>query len=586
MAQIEIQSGPDAGKVLDLLPGSFTFGRAKTNDQVLALDSVSGRHLELQILESGEVRFKDLGSTNGTWAGGVQVQEGEWFPGSELRLGQCALRLLDASGGAGAAKATSAEDAADEDVHRRAREAAMSGKRKGGPLQLALAVVLLLGAGGAAWWTFGRGDGEVENTRTGTPGAAGASVTLDAIEGYGDFADADVWVLGKEVTLEGGSARNRSGRNLLKLNRNFPMDGGALQVSASVQGMSVRPLVSWGTGAEEEGATGTWEAGDLAAGSSTLPLPKEAAWFQLSFLMEGAGSLKDLQVDFVQGAPQSAATPFGRLLSSGANLLISDNSAVLLSVRGQGGSWTSIEGGMQFEPAGQSELAVTASAHLMDTGSFLVLGDGGPTGLARGVIVDNSPGLLLGGGPNRFMMRFGSPASVRSADGAAQFQVAAPITLLWDLRSVLTDAARLSQEINRASRSGEDQALLSAVARLLREMPLDDEKVQEALLKSREAIERGRREFQTLQGKASGALFVGAASVMRDLQLQAESLAASFPGTDMAADALLLAGDLAASVANVEAEEAATAEAYRERVQAALESTYPVLSHWIQREAN
>ncbi|MHC4824745.1 MAG: FHA domain-containing protein [Planctomycetota bacterium] len=586
MVQIEIQSGPDTGKILDLRPGSFTFGRAKTNDQVLALDSVSGRHLELQINEAGEVRFKDLGSTNGTWAGGVQVQEGEWFPGSELRLGQCALRLLDATGGGGAPSATSAEDADDQDVHRRAREAAMSGKRKGGPLQLVLAVVLLLGAGGGAWWTFGRGAGEEENPRTGVAGTQGANVILDAIEGYGDFAEAEVWVLGKGVTMDSGSARNRSGRNLLKLNRNFPMDGGALQLSASVQGMSVRPLLSWGTGAEEDGATGTWEAGDLANGSTILPLPKDAAWFQLSLLLEGSGSLTGLQVDFADGAPQSAATPFGRLLSSGANLLISDNSAVLLSVRGQGGSWTNAEGGMRFEPTDNAELAVAASSHLLEAGSFLILGDGGPTGLARGVIVDDSPGLLLGGGPNRFMMRFENAVSVRSADNTAQFQATAPITLLWDLRTVLTDAARLSQEINRASRAGEDQALLSAVAALLREMPLDDEKIQEALVKSREAIDRGRSEFQALQGKASGALFVGAAPVMRDLQGQAEALAAGFPGTDMAADALLLAGDLSAAVADVEAEEAAMAAEYRERVQAALESTYPVLSHWIQREAN
>ena len=118
MVQIEILTGPESGKVVDFAPGTHHIGRASGNDLVLPDGSVSGKHLELVVGDDGTVRFRDLGSTNGTWSGGVQVQDGEWFVGTELKLGACTMRLVDPSGAA---------DEADEALHRRAREAAMEG---------------------------------------------------------------------------------------------------------------------------------------------------------------------------------------------------------------------------------------------------------------------------------------------------------------------------------------------------------------------------------------------------------------------------------------------------------------------------
>ncbi|MDA1112722.1 MAG: FHA domain-containing protein [Planctomycetota bacterium] len=589
MVQIEILSGPDTGKVLDLGPGTHTIGRAKTNDLVLALDSVSGQHLEIQIEASGLLRFKDLGSTNGTWTGGVQVKDGEWFPGSELRVGDCSLRHLDSSAVATTSPGASATDDAGDDVHRRAREAAMSDKKKGGPLTMVLGVVLISGAAGAAWWTFGGGGSGGEEGK-GTAGKAGsggtAVVSFDAIDNYGSFEEPEVWTLPKGVSLESGLVQNESGRNEIRLSKSFPMDDGALEISATVAGMSVRPVLSWGEDDAQEVVLGSWEAQDLSKGSSTLPLPANAKWFQISLILNGNGSLSNLSVQSAAGAPTKASTPFGSALSSGANLFLTGPLGDLLIVRGQGGIWSASDHGMTFTPSGESTLAVSASEALSQSGSFLILGDGGPVGNARGVRVDQSPGLLIGDSSQRFMLRFESPATVLGGQEAASFLVLTPVTLLWDLREVITDAARLTQEINRAARSGEVRNLLASTARLLRELPLDEVKVQEALLLSRNAIEAGRQDFSNLQLRASGALFVGAIAQLDGLNQQVLELAARFPGTNIAGEAKELSAVLESALGDLRSENEAQAKQYRTRVQSALATTYPVLSAWIKKEAN
>ena len=589
MVQIEILSGPDTGKVLDLDPGTHTIGRAKTNDLVLALDSVSGQHLELQIEASGLLRFKDLGSTNGTWTGGVQVKEGEWFPGSELRLGDCSLRHLESSAVAPKSSAAPvAADDADDDVHRRAREAAMSGKKKGGPLTLILGVVLIAGAGGAAWWTLGGGSDSSDQGEgaVGKEGGRAAVVSFDAIENYGSFEEPEVWILAKGASLADGKVQNASGRSEIRLSRSFPMDDGALEVSADVSGMSVRPVLSWGEDADQEIVLGSWEAKDLASGSSTLPLPANAKWFQISLILNGKGSLSNLSVQPAEGEPSKASTPFGTALTSGANLFLTSPLGDLLSVRGQGGTWSASTHGMTFASSGDSTLAVSASEALSQTGSFLILGDGGPVGNARGVRVDASPGLLIGDSMQRFMFQFENSTDVFGGQEAASFSANGSVTLLWDLREVITDAARLTQEINRAARSGEVRELLASTARLLRELPLDDAKVQEALLLSRNAIEAGRQEFANLQLNSSGALFVGAISQLHDLNQRVLELAGRFPGTNIEGEAMELSGVLESALLDLRSEQDAQAKQYRDRVQKALSATYPVLSDWIKQEAN
>ena len=142
MVRIQIVDGPAAGRVLDLTVGSHRFGRATSSEVVLALDSVSGNHLEIQVKKSGEVEFQDLGSTNGTWSDGVKMTQGSWFPGSEIRLGACRLRLADESGNfpqeGGLTDEVLDAEGDQASLHSQARPEALSAKRKGGPLVMVL----------------------------------------------------------------------------------------------------------------------------------------------------------------------------------------------------------------------------------------------------------------------------------------------------------------------------------------------------------------------------------------------------------------------------------------------------------------
>ena len=75
-----------------LAAGRIVLGRSSGCHLVLADDSVSRRHAELQVID-GRWHVRDLGSTNGTWLNGRQVGDAEVRPGDVLHLGACELRL-------------------------------------------------------------------------------------------------------------------------------------------------------------------------------------------------------------------------------------------------------------------------------------------------------------------------------------------------------------------------------------------------------------------------------------------------------------------------------------------------------------
>lgn len=589
MVQIEILSGPDSGQIFDLSVGTHTLGRAATNSHVLGVESVSGRHLELIVSAAGEIRFRDLGSTNGTWSGGVQVADGEWFPGSELKLGNCVLRFVAAGGAASVMGAIDSDE--DSDIHRRAREAAMSSKRKGGPLQMALGLVLVIAAGGGAWWTLGRdaGDdiGESGGVTAGTNGGV-SSQALDSIDGYGSFEDPEAWNLSKGASIAEGTLRSSGGRQLVRLSHDFDLGEGALELHAEVSGTHAYPLISWGKGEEGSQAIGVWEGGDLAKGSVTLDLPANAEWFQLALRLDGQGSVRNLTVDTTSGAPGSFQSPLGKIAHEGANLFLSNSSGTLLTVRGQNGSWaTDSDGsanndGLLFTPNGEATLVFTASGGLLLEGPFLLLADGGPVGLAPGVVVEASPGILLGGSAKRLLVDLSQASNIQFVDGGAGFTTSEPVHLRWGLADAMTEAARLAQSIKRAEREGDDRQLLASAANLLRNYPLDELKVQDALLRSREALERGRAELAVLQLQASGAVFVGAGSLMADLAISARELSNQYPGTTIAPQATILADDLGIGAKQAEEGAKQAAGQYRERLQGALNTSYPVLAAWLK----
>ena len=315
MVQIEILTGPESGRLVDVVPGARTFGRASGCDIVLTDSSVSGRHLEIQVAASGAVRFRDLGSTNGTWSGGVQVQDGEWFVGSELKLGGCAMRLLDPSA-AGKGGSTSGSDD-DADLHRRAREAALSGGRKGGLLQLLAVLVVVAGGGGAAWWFLGGDGGEGEGGGRGPGNPGGPTIELDLIDNLGDFTSPESWSLTGGIEIVDGRLRGGTARGRATLTRDFP-GATALRFSGQAQA-EVVPIVSWGVEGEEA-ARGEWAAPALTAAGVELALPNGADWFRLALDVPAGAEVSALKVEEGSASVRKSTAPAGSVRSTSGKL--------------------------------------------------------------------------------------------------------------------------------------------------------------------------------------------------------------------------------------------------------------------------
>ncbi|MBL9080000.1 MAG: FHA domain-containing protein [Planctomycetes bacterium] len=69
----------------------------EAGDIVLGDPGTSGKHAEI-VFADGLVRFRDLGSTNGSWIGSRRVTEEVLKPGTALMLGGCTLTLVRVEG--------------------------------------------------------------------------------------------------------------------------------------------------------------------------------------------------------------------------------------------------------------------------------------------------------------------------------------------------------------------------------------------------------------------------------------------------------------------------------------------------------
>ena len=69
-----------------LSAGAVTFGRADDNDVVLLDPEVSRHHARVECTDK-ICTVIDLGSTNGTWVNGDEVQQSPLVPGDELQIG-------------------------------------------------------------------------------------------------------------------------------------------------------------------------------------------------------------------------------------------------------------------------------------------------------------------------------------------------------------------------------------------------------------------------------------------------------------------------------------------------------------------
>ena len=80
-------SGPLQGREVLLNSDTFTIGSGAYNNLVIGDSTVSKRHCEVIVGESG-YQIRDLNSTNGTLVQGVRVSSAHLAPGAEIQLGK------------------------------------------------------------------------------------------------------------------------------------------------------------------------------------------------------------------------------------------------------------------------------------------------------------------------------------------------------------------------------------------------------------------------------------------------------------------------------------------------------------------
>jgi len=74
-------------------PGGFVIGRKYTCDLRIPLSSVSRQHCELKV-EDGQVKLRDVGSSNGTFHNSIRVQEAVLSAGDELVVGPVVFTVV------------------------------------------------------------------------------------------------------------------------------------------------------------------------------------------------------------------------------------------------------------------------------------------------------------------------------------------------------------------------------------------------------------------------------------------------------------------------------------------------------------
>jgi len=80
--------GLDVGRIIPLDEATITMGRDPECDVVLRDDGVSRFHAEVCREETNRVAIRDLGSTNGTFVGGVQIKDARLADGNKVLIGR------------------------------------------------------------------------------------------------------------------------------------------------------------------------------------------------------------------------------------------------------------------------------------------------------------------------------------------------------------------------------------------------------------------------------------------------------------------------------------------------------------------
>ena len=566
MVQIEIHDGPDSGKTYELAPGHHSVGRAATNDVVVASNSVSGKHLQLSVSADGTVTFKDLSSTNGTFSGGLQVAEGEWFSGSELKLGDISLKLVD--------------DSAD---HQRLREEALE-KPRSSSLMKAMMALIVIGGGGFAYLQFFSSPEQAVRVVDGVrQPSATTEVSFDLIDNLGDFADAEDWQLSSGASISNGKLSAASSNASAGLTRIVDIDFTAIEIKANAQG-DVYLDIAWGTDANTDRPLAIWRSQSLSS-TVVMALPPLADWMKVKVQLSAGSSISDLFVGSHSAVAESHELPMAQAFYDGGNLAVVADDALAFSLSSGSGNWQLNDDGAQLANSTASSVVMSFGPNYLDDSTesrLQVFADGGPIVPSATMTIDNPAGLLCGAKVNSYYFNFDGASNVMGNLVSLRINGSPALSFLWNLQQPLTNAALEMQNIEDALDSNDDKGLLLSCQTLLRYYPLDEKHVIRARELIGATMTRGRNELSDLKQRVNGALLIGAAEVMLELSEVAMKLSSRFAGTEIAVEADHEAQFLVDGVGQRSDKIKQSQLDYHNRVAIALESVYPNISAWLK----
>ncbi len=90
--RLVVESGPDAGREIDVAAPRASIGSAASNDLVLGDPASSRQHCEIVVRDDRYV-LRDLGSTNGTFVRDVRVLEAVLEPGARIAIGDSIIEF-------------------------------------------------------------------------------------------------------------------------------------------------------------------------------------------------------------------------------------------------------------------------------------------------------------------------------------------------------------------------------------------------------------------------------------------------------------------------------------------------------------
>ncbi|HEY1238117.1 MAG TPA: FHA domain-containing protein [Solirubrobacterales bacterium] len=100
-AMLEVVSGPDQGKTIDVSGKGITIGRDGAADLALGDDEASREHVEVRANQDGSLEVRDLGSRNGTTVNGKKItRTTNVSNGDEIGIGRSRLKVSSLAPGA------------------------------------------------------------------------------------------------------------------------------------------------------------------------------------------------------------------------------------------------------------------------------------------------------------------------------------------------------------------------------------------------------------------------------------------------------------------------------------------------------